>query len=50
MRFFLALIALLSTFGCATLPEVHPWVSTAGERTPTIVGARGPLSRAHFPA
>ena len=46
MRIFLALIAVAGTFGCTTLPEVHPWVQTAGERTPAMVGASGPLSRA----
>ena len=45
MRLSLALIAAACTFGCATLPEVHPWVESAGARTPTMVGSRGPISR-----
>ena len=31
---------------CATLPDVHPWYGGgASVKTPTVVGARGPLSR-----
>src|SRR4051794_24998854 len=46
MRYFLACAIAAFTFGCATLPEVHPWFDGGGEtRAPNVVGARGPLSR-----
>jgi len=46
MRFVLACVAAAAVLGCATLPEVHPWYgSTAETHAPTVVGARGPLSR-----
>ena len=43
LRFGLALIAAASVFGCATLPEVHPW-GTTGNRVPTMIGPKGALS------
>ena len=31
-------------FGCATLPEIHPWSATySGTTSPSVVGARGLL-------
>jgi cardiolipin synthase len=46
MRFALAVAFAPLVLGCATLPEVHPWLQTAGDgRAPTIVGVRGPLPR-----
>ena len=45
MRLFLSLVLAAFSFGCATLPEVHPWAApAAGARKPTIVGTRGELS------
>jgi cardiolipin synthase len=46
VRFSAASIAAaLVLLGCATLPEVHPWFSTADEKgSATVVGRRGPLS------
>src|SRR5581483_6092301 len=43
--FPLALIAALLT-ACSTLPDIRPWeaLPTAG-KTPTVVGARGPLTK-----
>ena len=46
MRFFLACVATAAVLGCATLPEVHPWYGHTQEAgAPSVVGARGPLSR-----
>jgi cardiolipin synthase len=50
MRLWLALIVAALTFGCATLPEVHPWRAEAEAKTPTLVGARGTLSKARVEA
>lgn len=45
MRFALPLLVSALAVGCATLPEVHPWVkSTAPGKAPTMVGSRGPLN------
>ena len=44
LRFGLVLIAAASVFGCATLPEVHPWGAAEGNRVPTIIGPKGRLS------
>ena len=47
MRSASALLAIVLLFGCATLPDVHPWVSSTGSsKAPTIVGSRGQLSPA----
>ena len=45
MRLYPLLFATALFFGCATLPEVHPWSDTgSGTKPPSVVGARGPLS------
>jgi cardiolipin synthase len=45
MRRALALVLTASICACATLPEVHPWVSDTGaNRTATMVAPRGPVS------
>ena len=47
MRIASAFLLTVLMFGCATLPDVHPWVnSTDSRKTPTIVGSRGQLSAA----
>ncbi|HYC45155.1 MAG TPA: phospholipase D-like domain-containing protein [Burkholderiales bacterium] len=44
MRFAIAIAAAACLAGCATLPEVHPWVRPQAEgTTATLVGARGTL-------
>ena len=45
MRLAVFLIVHVLLAGCATLPDVHPW-SRPGDitKTPTLVGARGPLN------
>ena len=44
MRLLIACAVAAFTFGCATLPEVHPWFQGGGDtRAPNVVGARGPL-------
>jgi len=46
MRLFISCLLAAFAFGCATLPEVHPWAAPAADaRKATIVGARGELSR-----
>lgn len=46
LHFVLALTLAAVSYGCATLPEVHPWAApTADARKATIVGTRGELSR-----
>ena len=51
IRFGLSLLTTALTFGCATLPDVHPWVSSADTaKAPAIVGARGPLTSARAAA
>jgi cardiolipin synthase A/B len=45
-RLSLGLTFAVLLVGCATLPELHPWFAARdGAGTPTVVGARGPLSR-----
>ena len=44
-RLVTALLAAAAIFGCASLPEVHPWSAESGARTPTLVGSRGELSQ-----
>jgi cardiolipin synthase A/B len=43
MRFGVSLVASALLVGCATLPEVYPWLTPSGQK-PAIVGARGALS------
>ena len=44
--FVLVTLVAAAAAGCATLPEVHPWfASRDAARTPTVVGARGVLSK-----
>lgn len=51
MRLLLALLLAAVMVGCATLPEVHPWMQDgAAARTPSVVGVKGPLSRARAEA
>jgi cardiolipin synthase len=46
LRVVIALMLAAVSYGCATLPEVHPWATPAGApRKATIVGSRGELSR-----
>jgi cardiolipin synthase len=44
------LLATVLIAGCATLPDVHPWFESSGEKTPTVVGAHGPLNPAQTAA
>ena len=45
MRLPLSLFVAAFAVGCATLPELHPWVAAGDSgKTPTLVGSRGPLS------
>ena len=45
MRLAAALGLAALAFGCASLPEVHPWIQpTAETRAPAMVGSRGPIS------
>ena len=45
MRLFPALAAAALAVGCATLPELHPWVRDGGVTQPaTMVAPRGPVS------
>src|SRR6188768_800230 len=47
MRLPLSLVVTALVVGCATLPELHPWFAASDSgKTPTVVGARGPLSTA----
>jgi cardiolipin synthase len=44
MRLALYLLASVLITGCASLPDVHPWLRSAdAHKTPTIVGSRGAL-------
>jgi cardiolipin synthase len=46
MRLFLSFLLAALSYGCATLPEVHPWAAPAADaRKATVVGTRGELSR-----
>lgn len=49
MRFIVSLLASVLLVGCATLPDVHPWLAPTGQK-PAVVGARGPLSAAQTAA
>jgi cardiolipin synthase len=47
VRLYPVLLATALLFGCSTLPDVHPWTEPgSGNRSPTLVGARGPLREA----
>ncbi|MGZ9079850.1 MAG: phospholipase D-like domain-containing protein [Burkholderiales bacterium] len=46
MRYAVTALATVLIVGCATLPEIHPWLEPTGEaKTPTVVGTRGPLRK-----
>jgi cardiolipin synthase A/B len=45
MRLAVPLLASALIAGCASLPDLHSWFrSSANNKTPTIVGSRGPLN------
>lgn len=51
MRLALPLLVSALVVGCATLPDVHPWVKSTGSgKAPTLVGSRGPLKPAQTAA
>jgi cardiolipin synthase A/B len=49
MGFIVSLLASVLLVGCATLPDVHPWLAPTSQK-PAMVGARGPLSAAQTAA
>ena len=49
MGFIVSLLASVLLVGCATLPDMHPWLAPTGQK-PAMVGARGPLSAAQTAA